>query len=369
MYDTRQTDALREGHLVLYPAPVFSDKFGKDINEKASFNILLIQTRLQGKITGPDALGAKTSGLMEGEFFGTSNADVSGFRLRHPYLRMDWPASSILIGQYWHPMFIFEMFPGVVSFNTGVPFQPFSRNPQIRFTHNIETMKLIVAAMSQRDFQSDGPGGLSSSFLRNSIVPNLHAQLQYSSKGNMLGVGIDVKTLTPRLVTTRNVAADATLGSTAFIGYAKLTLDQVTLKAEGTYGANLSDQLMLGGYAAKSIDRTTGVESYSALKSYSMWGEIPTGKELELALFAGYSQNLGAGDNLTGVYYGRGTNIDILYRISPRVIWNAGKVRFAPECEYTSADYGTPNSVNKGKVQNLKNVVNVRVLFAACYFF
>jgi hypothetical protein len=369
MYDSRQTVALREGHFLLYPSPAVVDQFGTDINAKANFNILSIQTRILGKITGPDALGAKTSGLIEGEFFGTSDADVSGFRIRHAYVRMDWTTSSLLIGQFWHPMFVVEMYPGVVSFNTGAPFQAFSRNPQIRFSYNIDKVKLIAAAISQRDFQSNGPSGLSSSYLRNSIVPNLHAQLQYSNDGSMLGFGVDYKTLTPRLVTTKNVAADASIGSTSFLGYAKLTLDPVTIKAEGTYGENLSDLLMLGGYAINSVDTANGVERYSALKSFSFWGEISTGKEVEFALFAGYSKNLGAGDNLTGAYYGRGTDIDNLFRISPRVVWNTGKVRFSTEYEYTSATYGTPNSGNKGKVENLKSVANNRLLFAVYYFF
>ena len=369
MYDARQTVALREGHFLLYPAPTLDDKFGSDINAKANFNILSIQTRLAGKITGPDALGAKTAGLIEGEFFGTSDADISGFRVRHAFVKMDWAKSSLLIGQFWHPMFVVEMFPGVVSFNTGAPFQPFSRNPQIRYSYRIENLKLIAAAMSQRDFQSNGPLGLSSTYLRNSAVPNLHAQAQYSRGGNLLGVGVDWKLLTPRLVTAKNVVTDETISGLGILGYAKLTLDPITVKAEGVYGENLSDLLMLGGYAVSAADTATGIESYSALKSVSFWGEISTGKELELALFGGYAQNLGADDNLVGAYYARGGDIDALLRISPRVVWNQGKMRFATELEYTAAEYGTPNSSNKGKVENTKSVANTRVLVAAYYFF
>lgn len=369
MYDSRQTIALREGHFLLYPSPAVNDKFGTDINAKANFNILSIQSRLLGKITGPDAVGAKTSGLIEAEFFGTSDADASGFRVRHAYLKMDWVTSSLLIGQFWHPMFVVEMYPGVVSFNTGAPFQAFSRNPQVRFAHTIGKVKIIAAAISQRDFQSNGPAGLSSSYLRNSVVPNLHLQLQYSGGGTMLGFGFDHKALMPRLVTTKNVATDATVSGTGFLGYAKVTLDPVTVKAEGAYGENLSDLLMLGGYAVKSSDAVTGIEGYSPLKSFSCWGELSTGRDLEFALFAGYSKNLGASDNLAGAYYGRGTDIDNLLRISPRVVWNTGKVRFAAEFEYTSAGYGTPNSLNKGTVENVKVVANTRLLLATYYFF
>jgi hypothetical protein len=69
-YDSRQTVAIREGHFLLYPAAVKEDPDGKDINAQPSFNILSIQSRLTGKITGPDAFGAKTSGMLEGAFFG-----------------------------------------------------------------------------------------------------------------------------------------------------------------------------------------------------------------------------------------------------------------------------------------------------------
>jgi hypothetical protein len=133
-YDSRQTVDIREGHFLLYPKGPLDDLDGRDINRRAGLNILSIQTRLAGKITGPDALGAKTSAYVEGEFFGVSDADTNGFRLRHAYLKLNWTSSALLIGQYWHPMFIVEDYPDVVSFNTGAPFQPFNRSPQIRYT-------------------------------------------------------------------------------------------------------------------------------------------------------------------------------------------------------------------------------------------
>jgi hypothetical protein len=88
-YDSRQTVSIREGHYLLYPKGPLLDPGGRDINARSSFNILSIQTRLAGRITGPDVLGAKTSAYIEAEFFGTSDADINGFRLRHgsPYAR------------------------------------------------------------------------------------------------------------------------------------------------------------------------------------------------------------------------------------------------------------------------------------------
>jgi len=369
IYDSRQTASFREGHFLLYPTNENLDINGKDINANSNFNILSIQTRLNGKITGPDAFGGATSGAIEGEFFGTSDGDVNGFRLRHAYVKLDWENTSILIGQTWHPMFVVEMFPGVVSFNTGAPFQPFSRNPQIRFSYSSQGFKFIFAALSQRDFTSSGPDGFSSSYLRNAILPNLHAQVQYSNNGNLFGIGVDYKKLIPRLSTTKKIVTDNSISSFSAIGYTKLNIDPVVIKAEAVIGNNLADHLMLGGYAVKSINTATGSEEYSSIESYSMWGEISTGKEIEYALFAGFSNNLGANDNLVGSYYGRGLNIENLFRISPRIQWNSGKTRIATELEYTSAFYGTPNNLNKGKVENSKSISNLRLLLAVFYFF
>jgi len=68
-FDSRQTWDARDGQFLLYPKNEFLDENGDDINAVSKFNMLSIQTRLKGAITGPDALGAKTSGLIEGAFF------------------------------------------------------------------------------------------------------------------------------------------------------------------------------------------------------------------------------------------------------------------------------------------------------------
>ncbi len=103
-------------------------------------------------------------------------------------------------------MFITDCFPGTVSFNTGAPFQPFSRNPQIRLTHKADNIKFIITAMSQRDFSSTGPAGGGSQYLRNSTLPEMNLTIQYETKnenGNsfLLGAGADYLSLTPRIET------------------------------------------------------------------------------------------------------------------------------------------------------------------------
>jgi hypothetical protein len=368
IFDSRQTVAAREGHFLLFPKGEDLDVNGKDANAKANLNMLAIQTRLTGIIKGPDVGKAKTSGVVEGAFFGHSNSDVNGFRLRHAFLKLSWETSSLLIGQYWHPMFITECFPGVISFNTGAPFQPFSRNPQIRFTKQTKNnLYLSFTAFAQRDFVSTGPDGGSSSYLRNSAMPMLNINMKYVSRSTVIGVAANYKSLVPRLKTSTGYKTDEKVTSMAFQGFAKFVKDDLTLKAEAVYAGDMYDMLMLGGYAVTNSAETTAIEEYTTLKTLSFWGEIIKGKALQYGLFAGYTENLGSEKNIAGNSYVRGGNIASIIRISPRVQWTQGKVRFAGEVEYTVADYGTADI--KGKVNDTKSISNLRVLFASYLFF
>lgn len=369
IYDTRQTVALREGHFLLYPLNEKLDLNNSDVHAKSNFNILSIQSRLLGKITGPEAFGANTSGQIEAEFFGTSDGDINGFRLRHAFVKFDWEKTSLLVGQTWHPMFISEVFPGVVSFNTGAPFQPFSRNPQIRLSQSFDNIRLIFTAASQRDFSSNGPDGFTSAYLRNSVIPNLNVQVQFAKENNLIGVGLDFKKITPRIVTTKNFITEKSISTLSFTGYFKFNPDPVTIKSQVVYGSNLADLMMLGGYAVKSTNAADGQEEYTGIKILSAWGELMYGKEIEFGLFGGYSKNLGADDNISGAYYGRATNVDNLIRISPRVQFNSGKSRISTELEYTVAAYGKNENSNKGKVIDTKSIANLRLLLAVYYFF
>jgi len=366
-FDSRQVTTFREGHFLLYPLNESLDANGDDINAKASFNALSIQSRVTAKLFGPEVLGAKSGGLIEGEFFGTSETDVNGFRLRHAYVTLNWENTGLLFGQTWHPMFVTDVFPQVVSFNTGSPFQPFSRNPQIRLTQSFDKFNLIAALLTQRDVTSNGPAGFSSSYLRNNLIPSAHLQLQYKSENFVTGAGVDYKSLTPRISTTKNYKTDETVSGLSGLLYAKYTFSGFTWMVEGVYGQNLTDLLMLGGYAVSAIDTATGIEEYTPLNVFSVWTDLSYGKDIQPGLFVGYTKSLGADDKIVGAYNTRVSNIDKIFRVTPRVIFNFSKVRFATEVEFTSTSYGSVDEF--GKVNDTKDVLNIRGLMAVYYFF
>jgi hypothetical protein len=387
-YDTRQVVSIREGHFLLYPENQKLDLYGKDINSKDHFGILSIQSRITGKITGPDLLKAKTSALLEADFFGNENlnfSDVNGLRLRHAIVKLNWKNTELFAGQFWHPLFIPECFPDVVSFNTGAPFQPFSRNPQIRLTQKMNNVKIIVAAAEQRDFSSNGPEGANQKYLSNSVLPDMNIHFQYSRFWNdknefLIGAGGEYKQLVPRLYSQSDqnlkdgtdsiyFAGNQYVKSYSLTAYSKLRLKPVSMKAYVIYGNNLFDHVMLGGYAVESISQSAQMEyNYTPVKNLSLWAEISTNGKIQAAIFSGYTKNLGTVNDNIGIYYSRGANIRSVYRISPRMIVNIEKVRIAAEIEYTSAKYGVADTggiVNS----NLKNISNLRILMAFYHFF
>lgn len=372
-YDTRQSSAsngIREGHFYLFPDNVLPDADGNDLNANPSFHILGIQTRLKGDIYGPDAFGAKTSGVIEAEFFGMNESDINGFRLRHAFVKLDWSKASVMIGQNWHPLFPVESLPGTISFNTGAPFTPFSRNPQARLTLKAGTTSFQVTAYSQRDFASTGPEGSSNKYLRNSTLPGFNFQIRVPA-GTIFTAwgGIDYKKLRPELRTAANYETDASIGSIVMFSTVRIKTKPVTVSMMGIYTQNGTDLVMLGGYAVSEItDPVRQFKKYTTINSANFWIDMSTnGKKIALGLFSGYSSNLGASEEITGSVYARGSNIDHLMRVSPRISFTSGKVSIASEIEMTSAAYGTMQS--NGKVSDAKSVNNVRFLLSSIYRF
>jgi hypothetical protein len=375
-YDTRQTTSIREGFFLLYPQGPANGPDGVDANARPTFNILSIQTRAALAATGPDVLGAKTFAFVEAEFFGTSDADVNGLRLRHAYLKLEWPRTELLIGQYWHPLFVAECFPDVVSFDTGAPFQPFNRSPQVRLTRAFGRLSLAATALAQRDFTSNGPNGPSSIYLRNAAQPEFDLRLQYVARNDarktetVAGLAGDLMTVAPRIATDAGYATEEKLTSAAAMAYFKRKWARWTFKAEAFWGQNAHHLTMIGGYGVREVvDRLTLAWSYTPVAVFTAWTEVMTNwpGPWQTGLFSGYAKNLGAPREITGATFSRGADIDVIYRVSPRLLYNIGKVRLAGEIELTAASYGAPDP--HGKVLDARFVRNVRLLLAAYYFF
>ncbi len=378
-WDSRQTVSAREGHFLLFPSPVKKDPDGVDINSTPNFNFLSIQSRVRVNITGARALNADVTGKLEADFFGQLNPNINLLRLRLAYVNFNWGKTQLRFGQDWIPMFITDCYPGTVSFNTGAPIQPFGRNPQIKFMQNMGKFKFIGIVASQRDYADRGPDGATGTYLRNSASPEFALQVHYKSvnkeQGTELvtGIGIGYKDIRPRIETDSGYYAEATVGGLNAIAFFKYKAKKITFKVEGIYGENIPDVLSIGGFLVSHVDDASkDIVKYSPIQTMSFWTDIHTnGKKWQFGVFAGYTQNMGALQNMydkDSPVFGLGTNIADLYRVSPRVLYNVNKVRFALELEYTVANYGSTRDA-KGIPTTITEANNLRSLFAVYYFF
>lgn len=377
-WDSRQTISAREGHFLLFPAPEKLDSDGQDINCAANFNFLSIQSRLGVTITGAHLLNADVSAKIEGDFFGQLNPNINLFRLRHAFIKMKWTNTELLVGQYWIPMFVTDCFPGTISFNTGTPFQPFGRNPQIRLSQTLGPAKLILIANSQRDYSSRGPNPVAPSttltsgvFLRNAVIPEFSLQAHVKAgEAVLFGLGASYKQIVPQISTPLGYATDESVGGYNAFAFLRIKTNPITFKAQGIYGQNIPDVLSIGGIAiSDSTDASRGFVKYTTLNAMSAWMDLSTnGKKVQVGLFAGFSKNLGAKDKVVGPIYGLGTSIESMYRVSPRISYSISKLRFALEGEYTNASYGATYD-EYGVPQDLTPVGNFRILFASYFFF
>lgn len=361
-YNSRVNEESTDGLYNFFPKPANMVN-GVDLNETPNSEMLSAYTRLGLDITGEKIQGAEVSAKIEADFAGTST-NYYLMRIRQAYINLNWEKSSLLIGQAWHPMFL-SMIPTMVSINTGTPFQPFNRSPQVTFSQNV--CKHIVwrsSALYQNQYTSTGPLGYSSVYLKNSILPNIYTNLEFQNKNVTTGLSLDYKRIAP--------SANEYLNSASLMWYAGYNKGKLQLKYKGIYGQNLSDQIMIGGYALAKTD--DGSTEYTNFNTLHQWVNVVYGKNLQVGVFAGSSLHLGSNKELaSGVtaygrgYYSNDEMISHLWRVAPFVSKTYGNLKFGLEYNFTRAAYGTLQT--SCDIQNTYNVDNHRVIGLVMYAF
>ncbi len=402
--DSREVFGIRETWLSMFPAPPEFDIQGRDINDRARFNMLAIETRLNVEIQGPNIGCAQATGVIEGDFSGpwviNNNQEIQVFTesainsiiLRHGFVRIEMPHFCFLAGQYWHPLVPPESSGANPITYQSVPFEPYGFAPQLRFSYKpIEYLEIITVASSQLDYRSNGPDGFSAKYLRNAIVPNLHLQARIMANENyVFGAAVDFKRLVPRLFTEQNGNLYKTReGVNAVSGmiYGKAAFNPITLHAKITYASNLTDLQTIGGYGVTSRDSLTGNECYTSIASLMALLDIYAPGIIEPGILVGAVKNLGSRKRLYAdptrigndrfIIFGRAGGIsglppelnaiDYVIGVSPRIRIHYEPVTIGAELEWLRASYGQLN--DKAQVKNGKPVNNIRLIVAAYYNF
>ena len=144
------------------------------------------------------------------------------------------------------------------------------------------------------------------------------------------------------------------------------------IKSKLIWGENMTEHLLLGGYAIATIDTINDSRTYTSTQHAFYWLDIDYTKKFRKftiipGIFIGYAKNFGTKEENIGTYYATGSNIDNMYRISPSINIKSGNTMISLEWEHTTAEYGDTD--NMGIISDSQTVSNERFLITAFYFF
>ncbi len=359
----------------------------EDLNAVRQTSITAVQTRLIGNITGPEAFGAKVTGLVEVDFFGTGNSLPYMTRLRHAYVTLNWGAQRLLAGQAWHPLFVAGYQPDTVQLSPLSPIHPFARAPQVRYYLDVGGGLNVNIAAIYRAYHSDtGPTSsvtasdatpnYNSRFKRWADRPDIDLQLEYKSDVISGGITIDLTTLRPYdnqpnyntdvdaqknpLVTADTVGNNKNqVRGISYQLFGKFIYDKDNrgeVRFNYVVGENTHHLLMLGGYAEKAnfiLDNLTALgisatdakiittftkKEYTPIKVVSYWIQPMWGKDITYSIVLGRSENKGAKEDVKK-FYSRGSNIKTVTSIIPQVMIRSGKTVLGFMLGYFEAEY------------------------------
>ncbi|MCR5071656.1 MAG: VCBS domain-containing protein [Bacteroidales bacterium] len=346
---------------------------GTDLNAQHTFAFAAITSRLGLDVTGYEVNGWKVGAKLEADFY----AGVSGvtgtalLRLRQAYVTLGKGGFSAKIGQAWHPMAA-DM-PHVFSLNTGAPFGPFSRTPEVVLDGKLsDAVTLTGALIWQMQYTSFGPEGASANYMKYSGIPELYLGLSYKANGFTGRVGVDMLSIRPRHNDGTRKVSDRITTVSPFI-YLEYTKNLFSVKAKSIFAQAGEHMNLNGGYGVSAIN-SDGSWSYTPTRNSSTWVSLSYGKKLQGVLFGGYVRNFGTKDAVVGdLYFSKNSfsNMNQMYRISPELIYNLGKVAFGLEYEMTSVQYGSFGlaDIYGLATENLHWVTNHRLQLMVKYTF
>lgn len=351
--DSRSVVGGREDMMLFYPKPVVLDSLGNDLNDGWQADMLAITARLGLKIKGPEMLGALTSAYVEGDFTGSTNATINNLRLRHAYITLDWCNSQLIMGQYWYAMVVHEIMPMTNPLNMGAPFHCYARQPQVRYSYFPSgNWELLAVAQWQLDNMSqgllNGAPASSTQFARHSMIPEFNAQVRFFTGKLLVGAAANFKTIQPIVPDPKGELYSSFTWSL----FGKVTLGSVTFKAQTLLNNSLYEGCSLGGYLMLADG------SFRDWHFNTVWLDIERNRgHWRPGIFMGYAKNLDYGNTDYAYCFGRGHDMEYLWRIQPRLTYSTGNgLSFVGEAEYTRAGYEEP-------------VGNLRLSLSAVYAF
>jgi hypothetical protein len=303
----------------------------------------------------------------------------------------------------------------VIALNSGAPFGPFNRSPQVKMDARLgKYVTLTAAGLWQMQYNSTGSEGQSAEYMLYSKTPEAYLGLSFHDKGWIVRAGADFLSICPRhlgeaLDENGNVIVGTdgnplkikvkdrinTLSPFLYLQYKK---GEFSIKAKSVFMESGEHMNMNGGYGVSRI-LEDGSYYYTPTRTSSSWISIVYGgkvgsqedkhpQKLQGILFGGYIHSVGTQEALYDpdgsgrlekaeiekyYFYPRATNMNQMWRLTPTLLYTVGKFQVGLEYDITSVRYGDLSKGLNAKTgladEGLHWVTNHRVQLMTKYNF
>ena len=303
-FDSRESKSGTKDLFYYIPKDEELNAKGEDMNANPTFRFLAITSRVGLDVKDYQFGKTKVGAKIEPAFY-CMNGNVAVLRLRQDYATLGWDglgkdgkqSTSLKIGQAWHPIAADQ--PYVIDLETGTPFNPFSRTPQVMLDHNFsKNFTLTGGFIWQMQYLSSGPNGASDNYIKYGCTPEFYAGVTFKSNNGFTGrVGMDVLSIKPRWRNSAGDKVDDRITTVSPYVYAQYSKDAFAVNAKVVYASAGEHFNMLSGYGVTDIN-SDGSWEYAPLHSTASYLSVKYGRKLQVQGMIGHMKNLGTSKSL-----------------------------------------------------------------------
>ena len=347
--DTRAVNAGTEDLYFYMPKDV-SMKDGYDQNVGFNWRFVSLTTRLGLDVSGYKWGSMGISGKVEADFYCLNDKSLAILRLRQAFMKLVWDDCpvALTIGQSWHP--VAADMPHMNNLETGAPFNPFNRSPQLTLDYAFGGGFSLTASMLYLNhYLPTGPNGKSKDYYKYGL-PEFYVGLNYKGGKVVAKAGLDIVNSRPVrftddwrvAVNPPSIEVKSLLHAFSPFVFFQFTDGKFQLKAKSILAQSGEHLNLLSGYGVASLN-DDGTITYTPMQDWASFVSFSYGKKVQTMCMLGYMKQLGTTKELAAELWmntAADTKIQQAFRATPTVAWNLGKFTVSLEYNLTAAQFG-----------------------------
>ncbi len=332
---------------------------GVDLNSGFNWRFVSLTTRLGLDVSAYKWGTMGVSGKVEADFYYLSGS-VPTLRLRQAFMKLNWDNApvSLTIGQTWHPMAA-DM-PHMNNLETGAPFNPFNRSPQLMADVNLGSGFTLTASMLYLNhYLPTGPAGKSKDYYKYGM-PEFYLGIAYKNAKIVAKAGVDMVNIRPyRTIAdwrvqdgnAPTIEVKSLMHTFSPFVFFQFTSGKFQLRAKSILAQAGEHMNLLSGYGVHSFN-SNGTIEYTPMRDWASFVSFQYGKKFQVMGMLGYMKQLGTTkdlvDNSVWINNSADVHIQQAFRATPTVAWNLGKFTVSLEYNLTAAEFGSGSRNARG---------------------